>query len=262
MGMLSSRTGVAPATIRYYLSLGLLPEPEEVAPNRFLYDERHVERVRLIRALRKGRRLSLEVIRLLLPDLEDAEGHPVPSQILDRVVTAQMRKLAHPSPRVRLLRVATEAFNRLGYAEVTVDELCGAAGLAKGSFYRYFPSKEALFCAVADDLAERLASQVHLELGPGGGRFSTDDAVAALRRAMSPHLALVLELVVRTLQKRSGFEPAGQRFLDTVAQAMSGGLGPGTDGTGRAGRRVVEAAVGASLGPLFEGQGGREDPPN
>lgn len=252
MSTLSGLTGVAPATIRYYLHCGLLPPPEEVAPNRFLYDERHVERVRLIRTLRRGRRLSLAVIRLMLPELEDSDGHPFPAQVVDRVVAARMRKLVHPSPKVRLLRVATEAFNRLGYAEVTVDEVCSGAGLAKGSFYRYFPSKEALFSAVAADLAERLGREVDERLGGLGRPGGVEEAVDALTRAISPHLALVLEIVVRTVQGRPGFEEIGRRFLESTAAAVSAHLAPASEAQARS---AVEAAVGASLAPLL-GAGG------
>src|SRR5947207_2465329 len=52
---LVSRTGVPAATIHHYLRSGLLPRPKKVAPNRFVYDERHVRALKLIRTLR-GRR--------------------------------------------------------------------------------------------------------------------------------------------------------------------------------------------------------------
>ena len=38
-----ARTGVPAASIHHYRRLGLLPEPERAARNRFVYDQRHVE---------------------------------------------------------------------------------------------------------------------------------------------------------------------------------------------------------------------------
>jgi DNA-binding transcriptional MerR regulator len=48
---LSRRTGVPVATIKYYLREGLVPHGERTSPNQARYDESHVHRVRLVRAL-------------------------------------------------------------------------------------------------------------------------------------------------------------------------------------------------------------------
>jgi len=50
--------------------------------------------------------------------------------------------------RSRLLDAAALAFADRGFDEVTVDDLCAAAGIAKGTFYFHFPSKEALLVAL------------------------------------------------------------------------------------------------------------------
>lgn len=48
---LSAQTGVTVPTIKYYLREGLLPEGERSAPTQAAYSEKHVERLRVIRAL-------------------------------------------------------------------------------------------------------------------------------------------------------------------------------------------------------------------
>lgn len=48
------------------------------------------------------------------------------------------------SSRQRLLNAALHEFRSRGYAATTVDDLCRAAGVGKGSFFHHFPSKEAL----------------------------------------------------------------------------------------------------------------------
>ncbi|HEX6354637.1 MerR family transcriptional regulator [Actinophytocola sp.] len=48
---LSRRTGVPVPTIKYYLREGLVPHGERTGPNQASYDESHVHRVRLVRAL-------------------------------------------------------------------------------------------------------------------------------------------------------------------------------------------------------------------
>lgn len=47
--------------------------------------------------------------------------------------------------RARLLRAGRELFSHYGLRKTTVEELARAAGIAKGTFYLFFPSKEALY---------------------------------------------------------------------------------------------------------------------
>lgn len=53
--------------------------------------------------------------------------------------------------RERLLKAANELTWKQGYNAVTVDAICDAAGVKKGSFYHYFESKAALGEAAIDD---------------------------------------------------------------------------------------------------------------
>ncbi|MET9217050.1 MULTISPECIES: MerR family transcriptional regulator [unclassified Nocardia] len=48
---LSERSGIAVATIKYYLREGLLPAGERTSPNQASYGEEHLRRLRLVRAL-------------------------------------------------------------------------------------------------------------------------------------------------------------------------------------------------------------------
>lgn len=47
--------------------------------------------------------------------------------------------------RRRILDAARRLFNRRGLTDVSIDEVMEAAGLTRGAFYSYFPSKEALY---------------------------------------------------------------------------------------------------------------------
>lgn len=66
MSELSERSGVAVATIKYYLREGLLPTGESVGATRARYSMAHVERLRLIRALIDVAGLSLSQVREVL----------------------------------------------------------------------------------------------------------------------------------------------------------------------------------------------------
>jgi DNA-binding transcriptional MerR regulator len=68
---LAERTGVPVATLKYYLREGLLPPGAATARTQAQYDETHVERVRLVRALTESASLSLAGVRQVLAALDD-----------------------------------------------------------------------------------------------------------------------------------------------------------------------------------------------
>jgi len=50
--------------------------------------------------------------------------------------------------RIKILDAAREHFFEFGYSDANVDAIAVAAGVSKGSIYRHFPSKGALYFAV------------------------------------------------------------------------------------------------------------------
>ncbi|MBD5381514.1 MAG: MerR family transcriptional regulator [Clavibacter sp.] len=68
---LAEATGVAPATVKYYVREGLLPAGTRVSDNRTDYDDEHARRVRLIRALIDVGRLPVARAREVLAVLDD-----------------------------------------------------------------------------------------------------------------------------------------------------------------------------------------------
>lgn len=53
--------------------------------------------------------------------------------------------------RREVLEAATELFSRRGYDVTTVQAIAGKAGVAAGTVYLYFPSKEAILMALLED---------------------------------------------------------------------------------------------------------------
>ena len=66
--------------------------------------------------------------------------------------------------RERLLTAGQDLFARRGIRATTVEQLARAAGISKGAYYLFYPSKEALFFAIVEDvetvMQTRLAKQV------------------------------------------------------------------------------------------------------
>src|SRR3954469_16175951 len=59
--------------------------------------------------------------------------------------------------RQAILDAAREVFSELGYEATTVRDIIRRTGLAAGTFYNYFRSKEEVHAAPADDGARRFA---------------------------------------------------------------------------------------------------------
>jgi len=71
--------------------------------------------------------------------------------------------------RDRLLASAAKLLYERGYAGLSVADVCTDAGLKKGSFYYFFPSKHALVLAVVDRFAQRHSDRVEEALQAAKG---------------------------------------------------------------------------------------------
>jgi DNA-binding transcriptional MerR regulator len=73
MAELSARSGYSVPTIKYYLRDGLLHPGEATGATRTRYDDTHVRRLRLIRALTDVAGLRLETVRQVLDDIASSK---------------------------------------------------------------------------------------------------------------------------------------------------------------------------------------------
>ncbi|WP_112245095.1 MerR family transcriptional regulator [Kribbella monticola] len=132
---LSRQTDVPVATIKYYLREGLLPAGESVGATRARYDESHVRRLRLIRALVEAGGLSLARVRGVLAAVDEesqqmhavlgaAHGALLPESIeastgslerVDELLADHGWKVHERSPDRALLANALDALDRVGH---------------------------------------------------------------------------------------------------------------------------------------------------
>lgn len=97
--------------------------------------------------------------------------------------------------RARLLQAGRDLFARYGLKKTTVEEVARAAGIAKGTFYLFFPSKEALYGQVLLEEVPRLVARL-VERSFG----ATDDIREALVRFQEEVVTLIeSDEIVRVL---------------------------------------------------------------
>jgi DNA-binding transcriptional MerR regulator len=141
---LSERSGVPIATIKYYLREGLLAPGRQINARTAEYDEEHLRRLRLVRAMIQVGRVPVATVREVLghvdddslgrsirlgaalwalpqvpePDEDDEYVQTAQQEVntlLDRLGWENAMRLTTISPAYRSLVVAVAAFRRLGY---------------------------------------------------------------------------------------------------------------------------------------------------
>ena len=103
--------------------------------------------------------------------------------------------------RLSILDAAREVFGELGYETATVRDIIRRTGLAAGTFYNYYRSKEEVFAALADDGARRFAPILKALRGRG---LSFEDFVQA---AIGAYFGFIAEEQRTWVERRPAGEP-------------------------------------------------------
>ena len=103
----------------------------------------------------------------------------------------------------QLLDAAAALFAKRGYANTRIADICTAAGVAKGLFYWYFETKEALFIELVRSMRLRLRRAQAAAIDPGADALTRmrQGSVASVR-FMAEHMAFFSLLEVEARDKK------------------------------------------------------------
>src|SRR4051794_15495988 len=87
----------------------------------------------------------------------------------------------------QLLRTAEELFARSGYEQTRIADICAAAGVAKGLFYWYFPTKETLFAELVRTMRTQLRRAQAAAMDPDA------DALTRIRQGSEASVLFMAE---------------------------------------------------------------------
>jgi AcrR family transcriptional regulator len=102
-----------------------------------------------------------------------------------------------------ILEHATQYFAKRGFQDADLQVLADTLGIGKGTIYRYFPSKRALFLAALDDGMHRM--HAHVE----AARDQATDPLDQIERAVEAYLEFFdkhAEYVELLIQERAVFK--------------------------------------------------------
>jgi len=114
---------------------------------------------------------------------------------------ADLKRTAQRSREI--LQHAATFFAQHGFGGADVQVLADGLGVGKGTIYRYFPSKRALFLAALDDGMHRLHAYVE------DARLKLEDPLDQVERAVEAYLAFFdehAEYVELLIQERAVFK--------------------------------------------------------
>ena len=125
----------------------------------------------------------------------------------------------------KLLDAAAEEFGEKGFHDASVSSITRRAGVALGSFYTYFDSKDSLFRALVADMSEKVRTSARSALHDGMGALEIERAaLAAFLRFAAEH-----KEVYRIIDEAEFVDPASYRqHYETIAARIADRLAAGT----------------------------------
>lgn len=136
-----------------------------------------------------------------------------------------------------IYEATTQLLQRDGYAQLTTARVAERAGVSIGSFYQYFPNKQALAAAVHNHYGEKFLEGFRLSLETAAAK-SLDECVAALVHAAlvdHPHppdlhrILLELTREVARADKSGEFAASAKNLIADVLTAHRSEIAPDLD---------------------------------
>ena len=128
-----------------------------------------------------------------------------------------------------LLDAAAAEFGEKGFHDSSIVSITARAGVALGSFYTYFESKDSLFRALVSDISDQVRASVGDQLThPEGGTLQRErDAFVAFLAFARAHKELYRIIdeaeFVANDEWRAHYENAAQRILDRLRDVEARG---------------------------------------
>jgi TetR/AcrR family fatty acid metabolism transcriptional regulator len=152
--------------------------------------------------------------------------------------------------RERILDAAVRVFAKNGFHATRVSDVARAAGVADGTIYLYFVSKEALLVSLFEDRVEKLLSYTRDELPKLGTAKERLRRVIELQLGLledEHELAEVMTVILRQSTKllKEYAAPKFTAYLDVIAKVVETGQASGEFRKDVAPHLVARATFGA-----------------
>ena len=151
------------------------------------------------------------------------EDPPAPTSVEGRALSRKGERT-----REALLAAAEEVFGAVGYHDASIVKITEAAGVAQGTFYRYFSSKQVVFEELVADLNRRVRRAMSEGAARGRSRAEAErHGFAAYLEFTAEHPALYRIIrqaeFVSPPSLRAHYEKIAAGYVEGLRRAMGAG---------------------------------------
>ncbi|MEE8044163.1 MAG: TetR/AcrR family transcriptional regulator [Thermodesulfobacteriota bacterium] len=87
-----------------------------------------------------------------------------PKKLMDKKVAPSQKRIRRKSRKDEIIKAASNLFSQKSYHDVTMDQIAAEVGVAKGTIYLYFTSKENLYLGILEHTFETIESILEKEI--------------------------------------------------------------------------------------------------
>ncbi|MEJ2715656.1 MAG: TetR/AcrR family transcriptional regulator [Deltaproteobacteria bacterium] len=130
------------------------------------------------------------------------------------------RRRSQRDARARILRAALDEFSENGFHQATIDSIAERAGIAKGTVYRYFKTKEELFNALKEDTMSEFVELAKREVTRDADVLQILESVIKIYLGFFEKNSAFFKVIVQE-QKDFGRE-FSEKFINVLILAFPG----------------------------------------
>jgi AcrR family transcriptional regulator len=144
------------------------------------------------------------------------------SEYLHSTALSESSTKQRTQTRERILEAAEAVFADNGYHNALVDEIGKRTSMSKGGLYFHFPSKEDLFFAVMDRLADKLVRRAEKAASKADSPLeAAEAALEAVLNALSVQKRLARLLITQGYSMGNAFEAKRAEMFDRFAGVIA-----------------------------------------
>jgi TetR/AcrR family transcriptional regulator, fatty acid metabolism regulator protein len=145
-----------------------------------------------------------------------------PTSIINISTLSESSTKQRAQTRERILEAAETVFADNGYHDALVDEIGKRTSMSKGGLYFHFPSKEDLFFAVMDRLANKLVNRAEKAAAKADSPIeAAEAALDAVLAALSVQKRLARLLITQGYSMGNAFESKRAEMFDRFAGVIA-----------------------------------------
>jgi AcrR family transcriptional regulator len=134
--------------------------------------------------------------------------------------TQQPKRKKQKDARTRIMQSALDEFSERGFHATTIDSIAERAGIAKGTVYRYFKTKDALFTALKEDTICEFVELARVDLSREKDVLKIIESVIRMYLSFFEKNSAFFKVIVQ--EQRDFGREFSEKFINELILALPG----------------------------------------